>query len=398
MSLRPSIGGVALAVLLMAATGCGGLGVDPSGHLACSPPPQNACPQGFSCNAGRCWRNGTPDAPVEAPSDSHGDVGNADQPQEMASADVSAADVPTGDAAAEDVATDSASSDLAVDNHACDSSVVSSCGPTCKVCPAPPANGHATCDGTSCGIMCDSSYRNCPGTQVCTSKAAPNCCADTDCPTAMPACVSGQCKARAINDPCSSDTECGSGHCAPTSTGGATKVCCDSACSGSCNNGCAGGTCQHENVRTACGEIDNSYYGPRYYLCDGNGNCNPPAFPCGGGSACAARSDVACCGDPNNNLQPACIAPAACDQGAANFEQSCQATIDCPLGTFCCVIENPDLEITACAANCQTYAPTGFDPAAYAHAQACDYVRDSSCPNGQHCLSSNPFGISKCGL
>jgi hypothetical protein len=108
---------------------------------------------------------------------------------------------------------------------------------------------------------------------------------------------------------------------------------------------------------------------------------------------------VACCGDPNNNLHPACVAPTICGQGGANFEQSCNATIDCPLGTFCCVMQNPDLQITACAPNCQAYAPVGFDPTNYAHGQACDYVRDASCPAGQHCGAADPFlGVSQCAL
>ena len=197
---------------------------------------------------------------------------------------------------------------------------------------------------------------------------------------------------------CSSSTDCMSGHCEPTTTGAATKVCCEGACSGSCVDGCAGGSCKFKQFRMACGEIDNAYFGPRYYLCDGNGNCNPPTFHCGAGSVCPATPDVACCGDLNNNDLPACVASSACGQGAANFEQSCKATIDCPLGTFCCVMQNPDLQITACAANCQTYAPAGFDPTNYAHGQACDYLRDSSCPAGQQCGAADPStGVSLCG-
>jgi hypothetical protein len=183
-----------------------------------------------------------------------------------------------------------------------------------------------------------------------------------------------------------------------TASGASTKVCCDDTCSGSCNEGCAGGTCKHRPFRTSCGEIDNAYSGPRYYLCDGSGNCNPPAFPCGGGASCAARTDVACCSDPSNNSRPGCVAATLCGRGAANFEQSCNATVDCPLGTYCCLMQSPDLQFTACAANCQTYAPEGFDSASYAHGQACDYVRDSSCPSGQHCGGADPFlGTSMCG-
>jgi hypothetical protein len=391
IELRCALG---IVVLLGIQFGCEKLGLDPSRKLACSPPPQRLCPAGFSCrDDDRCWRNGTFDGPIDSPAeDAHAETGSADEPRTdgKANADESgigdaavsegpAADMTTGDAE------DAASSDGKVDASV-----------ACGVCPSPPSNGHSTCSGTTCSIVCDDGYRNCSGTELCTRNSA--CCTDAECPKNMPACIGGQCKARASNDPCSSDAECGTGHCAATAAGAATKVCCDSDCSGSCNDGCAGGTCQHKAFRTACDEIDNSYYAPRYYLCDGNGNCNPPAFPCGGGDACAASNNVACCGDPTNNLQPACIAPTMCGQGAGNFEQSCNATIDCPLGTYCCFIQNPDLQITACAANCQIYAPAGFDSAAYAHGQACDYVRDSSCPNGQHCGAASSLGTSACGL
>jgi hypothetical protein len=382
------MGSVVLAVVALVAAGCGGLGLDPSGHLACSPPPQNACPKGFSCNAGRCWRNGSLDAPIEASgSEVRSDTANMDEAQEtpdgsppdVAPPDVGPAEVSPGDVSTTDLS----------------GTEVATCS---KTCPAPASNGHATCAGDTCGIACDSGYHKCFNAMGCLANGGTTCCSYEDCLPATPACVAGQCKPRALNDACQGDSECGSGHCQQVKIGDASnKVCCDSVCTGTCNQGCAGGTCQHQLFRTSCGEIDNAYYGPRYFLCDGNGNCNPPAFPCGGGTGCGARTDVACCGDPLNNLTPACIAPSMCGQGGGNFEQSCQATIDCPVGTFCCVLENPDLQITACAANCQTWAPAGFDPTAYAHSQACDYVRDSSCPNGQKCGSAGSFGISKCG-
>lgn len=255
----------------------------------------------------------------------------------------------------------------------------------------------ATVDTAMDAPACQGGYRTCPGSTACIRTAPAACCADKECPSAKPSCVDNVCKARALNDSCSADTECGSGHCAPTASGATTKVCCSTACDGPCNASCAGGTCEHKPFRTSCGEIDNNDYAPRFYLCDGNGNCNPPVFPCGTGSSCAAKSDVACCGDPNNNLRPACLPPATCAQGAGNFAQNCRATIDCPVGNFCCVIQNLDVQLTACSANCQTYAPAEWDSTAYAHGQSCDYLRDSSCPAGQHCGVANDYtGISLC--
>ena len=54
-----------IVLLLGSQLGCENLGLDPSGKLACSSPPQNLCPKGFFCNAGRCWRNGTVDGLVD---------------------------------------------------------------------------------------------------------------------------------------------------------------------------------------------------------------------------------------------------------------------------------------------------------------------------------------------
>jgi poly(3-hydroxybutyrate) depolymerase len=56
---------------------------------------------------------------------------------------------------------------------------VDSCGGSCTPCSAPPANGRATCNGTSCGITCDASYHNCSG--ACVSNASVASCGPTSC-------------------------------------------------------------------------------------------------------------------------------------------------------------------------------------------------------------------------
>jgi hypothetical protein len=204
--------------------------------------------------------------------------------------------------------------------------------------------------------------------------------------------------ARSNGDNCSSSTNCMSGHCVAATASSSTKVCCDSACEGSCNDGCAGGTCQHEDFRATCGTIENSSYGPRYFLCDGEGNCNPPIFNCGTTSnACAPTSDVTCCGDPvaaDGTLN--CVASSACFSSGGGG-QGCKASIDCPQGTFCCLAENLNVSITGCAVNCGIFTPGGGDPSSFSHAQACDYVRDPTCPASEHCQPPNAFtGVSSC--
>jgi hypothetical protein len=60
---------------------------------------------------------------------------------------------------------------------------VSTCGTSCSACPIP-ANGTATCDGTSCGSTCNTGYHSCSG--VCSSNTSVNSCGAscTPCPTA----------------------------------------------------------------------------------------------------------------------------------------------------------------------------------------------------------------------
>jgi hypothetical protein len=398
--------GVLIATLWLGSEGCGGLGLDPSGRLACSPPPDNACPQGLVCIEQRCWRPGSLDALVEASaSDSHGDVGSGDdRSQDVVRSDTISTDVPLADVTSADVMLrDASSMDLpdvtAADGSSADLSGTADVASCNKTCPAPASNGHASCNGDVCGIACDMSYRNCPGTTVCIRNMALACCSDMDCPTNTPACVSGQCKARSNNDPCSSDAECGSGHCAPTTMGATSKVCCDGACSGNCNKGCAGGTCQHEPFRTTCGEIEDNPYTPRYFLCDGNGNCNPPSFKCPDvNEVCAATNNVLCCGDPNNGYNFGCITPATCaTQAVGDFEMSCTAAIDCPAGAFCCSeMDYQNVLITGCATNCQTFSTGGRDPTQYAHKQFCDFLRDTSCPAGKQCKADPTTGFGMC--
>jgi hypothetical protein len=397
---------IVIVALLGSQLGCEDLGLDPAGRLACSPPPQNACPNGFVCGAGRCWRNGTFDAHVDSlTGESRSEAGNESDERldtGVTADQASAADIPL-EAPSAEVATvdahgaeDVRSPDGSGDTPSVDGPV--DLASTCGACASPPSNGHATCNGSTCSIVCDSEYRNCPGTQLCIRSTA--CCADAECPTNTPSCVSGQCKARANNDPCSSDTECGSAHCAATAAGATTKVCCDSACTGNCVNGCAGGRCQFKSFRTACGEIDNSPYTPRYFTCDGNGNCNPPAFHCNGtgGDVCAATNAVACCGDPNNGYMLACVTPATCaSQNNGDFEMSCSASIDCPVGSVCCSEENlQDVFVTGCAMSCQTFSTHGRDPTSFTHNQLCDLLRDPSCPAGKTCQVDQVTGLGMC--
>lgn len=46
-----------------------------------------------------------------------------------------------------------------------------SCGASCTACAEPPSNGYATCDGTNCGIDCDSGFHACG--DICVTNGTP---------------------------------------------------------------------------------------------------------------------------------------------------------------------------------------------------------------------------------
>jgi hypothetical protein len=94
----------------------------------------------------------------------------------------------------------------------------------------------------------------------------------------------------------------------------------------------------------------------------------------------------------------ACITPATCaSQDTGDFEMSCGATIDCPVGTFCCTEQNQtSIFVSGCAANCQTFSTHGRDPTQLAHTQLCDPLRDSSCPAGKSCQVDPITGLAMC--
>jgi hypothetical protein len=72
--------------------------------------------------------------------------------------------------------------------HACGSACVSNmalatCGSSCTACPAAPNNGTATCDGVICGYTCDTNYHPCGSTCALNTAVATCGSSCTACPT-----------------------------------------------------------------------------------------------------------------------------------------------------------------------------------------------------------------------
>ncbi|MDB4980597.1 MAG: Flagellar hook-length control protein FliK, partial [Myxococcales bacterium] len=271
----------------------------------------------------------------------------------------------------------------------CRANDTANCGPSCLTCPVPPLNGAASCNGTSCGIACNTNYRNCAGTNLCVATAAPACCASAectttptgtigvcsnnvctypcntptyktcgtacipasacctnmDCPAAKPLCSSGTCVGRPLGQACGTQTECASGACVD-------GVCCSTGSCPTCQacNKNGAGTCSALPAAAAAGcpvDSTNCTAG-----CDGAGKCKASAA----GTSCAA----AACANTSDSVgliahvgQYTAVSyqTKQCD-GSANASAACKAqpSTGCS-GAFICASGG-----TACKTTCATHA------------------------------------------
>jgi hypothetical protein len=185
---------------------------------------------------------------------------------------------------------------------------------------------------------------------------------------------------------CTQDSQCGLGHCAD-------GVCCDQACTGSCeqcNLGSLAGTCSPVLAgvvgpasHTACAESDAGTCGSDG-KCDGKRGCELWAngTSCGTG-ACDATANQAVLGsscDGNghcNSSNPVTCAPFKCTPGGSTCAKACSTASDCVgqpcVNGSCGTVANgsPCTAGTQCTS---TFCIDGFccDKACSGSCQACD--------------------------
>jgi hypothetical protein len=262
---------VAALVLLAAVTttGCGGLGVDPSGKLACGPAPAFACPSGLSCVGGKCWRGGkvvTTDAAMDTPA-------SAD-----ATTDGDAARADASDGTSDGTSGDGTPMDAIVEMPRSDGGDTSACtGATCVHRPNGQAcTGIGDCtsgncvDGFCCDMPCTGQCQACdvkPGTcspvpsmgaprngrPACGAAPCTGYCDGTttaSCHFPANACAAQTCSAGVQTNASTCDS---GGHCPAGATTTCQYLCVATACGGQCHPGtyqCTGTTLQYCNGGT----------------------------------------------------------------------------------------------------------------------------------------------------
>jgi hypothetical protein len=373
---------IVAALAAASAAGCGGLGVDPSGKLACGD--HGECPSGLMCVEGRCRRvAGTKDAAADAPQSF--DSAPADGPP----ADGPPADGSPADGGLAEVMTCPAT------QHLCPVGCVmndspQTCGTSCEPCVPPSNGGTAACDGTRCSGTCPNgkvpclgacidSTAACSGTcpadthvcgQSCPSTHDVNACGTSCDPCGVPAnAVAATCDGLACGFTCKP----GFHACGKTCTSDTDPAGCGAACVACATdpNGaavCAGGQCTLQ-----CGA--------GYHLCAGKCVSNGNVGSCGPSSCTACPSitggtatcDTQKCGGTCPTGQTLCAG--ACIPGG----QACSGV--CPSGNHnCSNVCDDNLSTNSCGTSCSACTkPTG------ANQTTCDGTTCSfTCSQGYH--------------
>jgi hypothetical protein len=195
-------------------TQCGSDCVDPTQDQAncggCAKP----CAAAEMCQAGHC-------VPNPCSNGEHPCSGNCVSSSDVAhcGASCSPCAAPANGAASCDGT--SCSVTCASGYHACGGACVSNhdvahCGASCTACPAP-AGSTATCDGNSCGLSCGVGYHTCGAT--CADNSSPLTCGSRCTPCTAPANGTATCVGGACGVTCSSGyVPCGGG-CVPSAQG-----------------------------------------------------------------------------------------------------------------------------------------------------------------------------------
>ena len=235
---------------------------------------------------------------------------------------------------------------------------VQTCGASCTPCQAP-ANGTATCDGTSCGGACPANMQLCLGACIDAAAACTGKCSPT-----QHAC-GGLCPA--LNDPKACGTSC---QPCPVPAGATQATCDGTSCGFQCVTGThrCGAGCADDGDATACGA-----------------SCTVcPTDPHGTAQCTGGTCEIAC-NDGYHSCGGVCVSNSAVESCGSSSCTACQAPMG---GTVSC-------NGTACVPAC----PSGMKPCAGA-CVATSAACSGQCPSGTHDCSgvcASNTSVDSCG-
>ena len=204
-------------------------------------------------------------------------------------------------------------------------------------CTSGTATAAGKCDGAGtcqAGTTAPCNAYVCDTTGVCKT----TCTVDADCSTGN-FCIGGSCAKKTAGSACSSDSDCGSSHCAQ-------GVCCNNACTGTCMS-CAltatKGTCTPIATGTdplnQCTDVGSTNPCGTNGLCNGAGACQfyPAGTTCGAAASCTGSTltQARTC-DGAGTCRAATIV--MCDPfqcGTAACRTTCSASTDCVSPNSC---------------------------------------------------------------
>jgi hypothetical protein len=231
--------------------------------------------------------------------------------------------------------------------HRCSGMCVSngsplSCGSLCEPCPADP-NGHATCDGSVCGTVCNENFLFCGGRCTACPTGGTVGCAGDRC-----VCLPGyhDCGGRCLSN--TSVEGCGTS-CTPCPTDPNGTPTCDGA---SCGLDCSGG--YHVCGGACASNVDPQHCGTLCTPCPALEHATATCDGTSCGFSCVAGY-VLCGGECCEHCSTAgCTGFTWCNAATGLCEEGCTTHDQCAYGYFCYLADH------ACARTVDSSCPAGY--------------------------------------
>jgi hypothetical protein len=283
-----------------------------------------------------------------------------------------------------------------------DDTSVETCGTRCDPCPLPPNAAQATCDGTTCGVVCKSAFHLCGG--ACVSDMAVETCGASCGACSVPQGGTATCDGMTCGGQCPANQKLCAGACiamdqscldkCPSGKHDCNGLCVADSSPGSCGTSCSACSTPTNGTATcsagACGVTCNT----GYKKCSDD-SCVPTSACCSSSDCPALTNGIATCGAGH-----ACVT--ACNNGFHLCGSTCASNLAvATCGTSCTACTAPGGGGSATCENgtCGASCPAGTRlclGTCIGPSSPCN----ESCPTGTHncsgqCLSDS--SVNSCG-